>query len=131
MTNPMINAQAGRMFGVSDISIVFSMLPVFIFGLFCIFIHELLVQKPGIGVVEALRREPRQEHDVFGRREPFDDFGDTALPGATLRENDSRERVVELSRDRHETEKTFVHVLSHVAESVDVGGHLVEQVRLS
>ena len=59
--------------------------------------HELLIEEAGRGVVEALRREAREEHDVFGRREPLDHLGDAALARAALAEDHGRERVGELA----------------------------------
>ena len=46
--------------------------------------HELAVQEAGLGVVEALRRESREEHDVFGWAEPLDHLGEPALPRPAL-----------------------------------------------
>ena len=90
--------------------------------------HELPVQEAGLDVVEALRREPRQEHDVFRRAELLDHLGEPALAGAALGEHDRRERVVELARHGHEVEQALVRLLAHVAERVDVARHLVEEI---
>ena len=90
--------------------------------------HELAVEEARLGVVEALRREPREEHDVLGRAEPLDDLGEPALPGAALGEHDRRERILELPRDGHEVEEALVRLLAHEAERVDVPRRLVEEI---
>ncbi len=70
--------------------------------------HELPVQESGLGVVEALRRESGQEHDVLGRAELLDHLGEAALAGPALGEHDRGERIVELAGDGHEVEKPLV-----------------------
>jgi hypothetical protein len=91
--------------------------------------HELSVEEAPFGVVEALRRQPRQQHDVFRRAETLDRLGEDALARPALAEHDRRKRIVELARDGHEVEEALVGLLAHVAEGVDVRGHVVEQIR--
>ena len=91
---------------------------------------DLAAQEVLLHVVERLRRQPREEDDLFRWREPLEQLGQAALAGARLREDERRERVLELARDDDQVAERLVGLLADVAEAREVLDDALEQLRL-